>query len=40
MIPVIVNGQRTVTIIDSGATRNFISKDLVRLADLLIRKKK
>ena len=36
----IVNGQRTVAIIDSGATRNFISKDLVRSADLLIRKKK
>ena len=40
VIPVIVNGQRTVTIIDSRATRNFISKDLVRSADLLIRKKK
>ena len=40
MIPVIVNGQRTVAIIDSGATGNFISKDLVRSADLPIRKKK
>ena len=36
----IVNGQRTVAIIDSGATRNFILKDLVRLADLPTRKKK
>ena len=40
MIPVIVNGQRTVAIIDSGATGNFISRDLVRSADLPTRKKK
>ena len=40
VIPVIVNGQRTVAIIDSGDTGNFISKDLVRSADLPTRKKK
>ena len=40
VIPVIVNGQRTVAIIDSGATGNFISRDLVRSADLPTRKKK
>ena len=39
-IPVNVNGQRTVAMIDSGATGNFISKYLVRSRGLPTRKKK
>jgi len=39
-IPVLINSQRTITIIDSGATSNFASRDLVRLLGLLTRRKK
>ena len=40
VVPVNINGERTVAMIDSGATGNFISKDLVRSTDLPTRKKK
>lgn len=38
-IPVMINGQRTIAMIDSGATGNFVSRDLVRSVDLPTRRK-
>jgi len=39
-IPVLINSQRTIIIIDSGATNNFASQDLIRLLGLSTRRKK
>jgi len=39
-VPVQINGVKTITIIDSGVTGNFISRTLVQSAGLLTRKKK
>ncbi len=39
-VPVKIDGQRTIVIIDSGASGNFISEALVRLVGLLTRRKK
>ncbi len=39
-IPVLINSQRTIVMIDSGATSNFASRDLVRSLGLLTRRKK
>jgi len=39
-IPVLINGQRTIAMIDSGATGNFASRDLVRSLGLPTRRKK
>ena len=40
IIPVNINRQRTVAMVDSGATGNFISRNLVDINDLPTRKKK
>jgi len=39
-VPVKIDSQRTIAIIDSGVSRNFISEVLVRLVGLLTRRKK
>ncbi len=39
-VPVKIDGQRTIIIIDSGVSRNFISEALVRSVGLLTRRKK
>jgi len=39
-VPVKIDSQRIIVIIDSGVSRNFISEVLVRLVGLLTRRKK
>jgi len=39
-ILVLINSQRIITMIDSGVTGNFASRDLVRSLGLLTRRKK